>query len=75
MYEASGYQIINIFFSLRNVLPQSMHARKKLKGGMGASHPPNLKICHFAGQKQQYNVVLQGNLLDPGQTTEHIFTI
>ena len=26
----------------------------------------NLKICHFAGQKRQYNVFLQGKLLDPG---------
>ena len=30
------------------------------------SHLPTLKICHFPGQRQQYNVFLQGNLLDPG---------
>ena len=33
--------------------------------GYGASQPPTLKICDSAEQKQQYNVVLHGNLLDP----------
>jgi len=33
---------------------------------MGLSHPPTLKICHFAEQKRQYNVFLQDNVLDLG---------
>ena len=31
--------------------------------------------AHFAGQKRQNSVFLQGKLLDPGLPTERIFTI
>ena len=40
--------------------------------GYGDDTPPTLKNFHFAGQKQQYSVFLQGNLLDPGPASEHI---
>ena len=30
---------------------------------------------HFVGQERQYNVFLQGNLLDPGLPAEDILTI
>ena len=44
-----------------------MVCRDKSKGEYrGVSSPPPLKMCHFAGKKQQCNVFLQGNLLDPG---------
>ena len=34
-----------------------------------------LNIYHFVGQKQQYSVFLQGNLLGPSLATEHIMAI
>ena len=34
---------------------------------MGVRLPTTLKMFHVAGQKQQYNIVLQGNLPDPAQ--------
>jgi len=41
--------------------------------GYGVSHPPPpLKFCHFAGQKQQFNILMQGNLLDSGPCDQQL---
>ena len=40
---------------------------------MGESPPPTLKICCFTGQKRLYNVLLQGNLLDPGPLVNYCY--
>ena len=49
--------------------------KKKKKWDVGGVTPPTLKIYHFARQKRQYSVFLQGNVLDPSQLSEHILTI
>ena len=51
---------------------EKLHEGTNLLGGKGAKLKEvrygvaNLKICHFARQKRQYNVFMQGNLVNPG---------
>ena len=46
-----------------------------MNGGYGGKTLPTLKICHFARQKRQYNVFLQGKLLDLLYTEYWIISI
>ena len=56
---SNGYEEVHVQKRLRN--------RNQTYEGMGVSDPlPTLKICNFAAQKRQCNVLFQGNLLDPG---------
>ena len=45
--------------------------KMKLKGSMGGESPPTLNTCYFAWQKQQHNVRLKSNIMDPDQLVNY----